>query len=80
MICHLVCSNAKFDPYGNVIYFHIASASPLSWGGGVTGPTNVRIVQGQALKTKMDKLEFLVPWLDLRVGISVNPFLSILAA
>ena len=49
-------------------------------GGGLTVPSNLRIVQWQARKNKKDKLEFLVPWWDLQVGISVNQFLSIFAA
>ncbi|CAN8270190.1 unnamed protein product [Cochlearia groenlandica] len=79
----------RIDPYGNVVYFHADSASPLAWGydhwfpfsrGGLTVPSNLRIVQWQARKSKKDKLEFLVPWWDLQVGISVNQFLSIFAA
>ena len=37
-------------------------------------------MQWQARKNKKDKLEFLVPWWELQVGISVNQFLSIFAA
>ncbi|XP_010503155.1 PREDICTED: uncharacterized protein LOC104780351 [Camelina sativa] len=79
----------RIDPYGNVLYFHADSASPLAWGfdhwfpcsrGGLTVPSNLRVVQWQARKNKKDKLEFLVPWWDLQVGISVNQFLSIFAA
>ncbi|KAH0880715.1 hypothetical protein HID58_068109 [Brassica napus] len=79
----------RIDPYGNVLYFHADSASPLAWGfdhwfplsrGGLTVPSNLRIVQWQARKNKKDKIEFLVPWWDLQVGISVNQFLSIFAA
>ncbi|KAF8086596.1 hypothetical protein N665_0620s0032 [Sinapis alba] len=78
----------RIDPYGNVLYFHADSASPLAWGfdhwfpilRGLTVPSNLRIVQWQARKNKKDKLEFLVPWWDLQVGISVNQFLSIFAA
>ncbi|CAH8337543.1 unnamed protein product [Eruca vesicaria subsp. sativa] len=79
----------RIDPYGNVLYFHADSASPLAWGfdhwfpcsrGGLTVPSNLRIVQWQARKNKKDKLEFLVPWWDLQVGISVNQFMCIFAA
>ncbi|KAF8090032.1 hypothetical protein N665_0490s0028 [Sinapis alba] len=79
----------RIDPYGNVLYFHADLASPLAWGfdhwfpcsrGGLTVPSNLRIVQWQARKNKKDKLEFLVPWWDLQVGISVNQFLSIFSA
>ncbi|KFK38901.1 hypothetical protein AALP_AA3G175600 [Arabis alpina] len=79
----------RIDPYGNVLYYHADSASPLAWGfdhwfpcsrGGLTVPSNLRIVQWQARKNKKDKLEFLVPWWELQVGISVNQFLSIFAA
>ncbi|CAN6925872.1 unnamed protein product [Brassica oleracea] len=79
----------RIDPYGNVLYFHADSASPLAWSfdhwfpisrGGLTVPSNLRIVQWQARKNKKDKLEFLVPWWELQVGISVNQFLSIFAA
>ncbi|XP_010545784.1 PREDICTED: trichohyalin [Tarenaya hassleriana] len=79
----------RVDPCGNVLYFHADSASPLAWDfdhwfpcsrGGLTVPSNLRILQWQACKNKRDKLEFLVPWWDLQVGISVNQFLSIFAA
>ncbi|KAL0719413.1 hypothetical protein Bca4012_068737 [Brassica carinata] len=79
----------RIDPYGNVLYFHADSASPLAWGfdhwfplsrGGLTVPSNLRIVQWQARKNKKDKLEFLVPWWDLQAGISVSQFLSVFSA
>ncbi|KAJ0238528.1 Trichohyalin [Hirschfeldia incana] len=79
----------RIDPYGNVLYFHADSASPLAWGfdhwfpcsrGGLTVPSNLRIVQWQARKNKKNKLEFLVPWWDLQVGISVSQFLSIFSS
>uniref|UniRef100_A0A0D9UXF5 Uncharacterized protein n=1 Tax=Leersia perrieri TaxID=77586 RepID=A0A0D9UXF5_9ORYZ len=88
--------NAGFDPalfrvdaYGNVLYLHADSASPLAWDidhwfpcsrGGRTVPSNLRIVQAQVCKKKQNKLEFLVPWWDLQLGISVNQFLSIFAS
>ncbi|XP_019436389.1 PREDICTED: trichohyalin-like isoform X2 [Lupinus angustifolius] len=88
--------NAGFDPavirvdtYGNVIYFHADSASPLAWDidhwfpcsrGGLTVMSNLRIIQRQAYRRKKNKLEFLVPWWDFQLGISVNQFLSIFAA
>ncbi|CAH2041873.1 unnamed protein product, partial [Thlaspi arvense] len=34
----------------------------------------------QVCKKKHDKLEFLIPWWDLQVGISINQFLSIFAS
>ncbi|XP_060205621.1 uncharacterized protein LOC132633314 [Lycium barbarum] len=87
--------NAGFDPevfrvdsYGNVLYYHADSASPLAWEidhwfpcsrGGLTVPSNLRIMQWQACKKKNNKLEFLIPWWDLQVGISINQFLSIFA-
>ncbi|XP_009611141.1 uncharacterized protein [Nicotiana tomentosiformis] len=87
--------NAGFDPevfrvdsYGNVLYYHADSASPLAWKidhwfpcsrGGLTVPSNLRIMQWQACKKKNNKLEFLIPWWDLQVGISINQFLSIFA-
>ncbi|KAJ8535975.1 hypothetical protein K7X08_034376 [Anisodus acutangulus] len=87
--------NAGFDPevfrvdsYGNVLYYHADSASPLAWEidhwfpcsrGGLTVPSNLRIMQWQACKKKNNKLEFLVPWWDLQVGISINQFLFIFA-
>ncbi|KAJ4870534.1 Uncharacterized protein Rs2_26320 [Raphanus sativus] len=79
----------RIDPYGNVVYFHADSASPLAWSfdhwfpcsrGGLTVASNLRIVQWQARKNKKDKLEFLVPWWDLQVGISVSQFLSIFSS
>ncbi|KAK2974344.1 hypothetical protein RJ640_021200 [Escallonia rubra] len=88
--------NAGFDPatfrvdtYGNVLYYHADSASPLAWDidhwfpcsrGGLTVPSNLRILQWQVCKKKHNKLEFLIPWWDLQVGISVNQFLSIFAS
>ncbi|KAJ8755946.1 hypothetical protein K2173_024491 [Erythroxylum novogranatense] len=88
--------NAGFDPavirvdsYGNVVYFHADKASPLAWDidhwfpcqrGGLTVPSNLRILQWQVYKRKHKKLEFLVPWWDRQLGISVNQFLSIFAA
>ncbi|KAL7619109.1 hypothetical protein Lser_V15G01317 [Lactuca serriola] len=88
--------NAGFDPesfrvdsYGNVLYFHADSASPLAWDidhwfpcsrGGLTVSSNLRLLQWQVCKKKHHKLEFLVPWWDLQVGISVNQFLSIFAS
>ncbi|RDX90600.1 hypothetical protein CR513_27512 [Mucuna pruriens] len=88
--------NAGFDPavirvdaYGNVLYYHADSASPLAWEvdhwfpcsrGGLTVLSNLRILQRQAFKRKKNKLEFLVPWWDFQLGISVNQFLSIFAS
>ncbi|PUZ58304.1 hypothetical protein GQ55_5G498400 [Panicum hallii var. hallii] len=88
--------NAGFDPalfrvdaYGNVLYLHADSASPLAWDidhwfpcarGGKTVPSNLRIVQWQVCRKKQNKLEFLMPWWDLQLGISVNQFLSIFAS
>ncbi|GLJ44218.1 hypothetical protein SUGI_0923400 [Cryptomeria japonica] len=82
---------AKFrvDPYGNVLYFHADPASPLAWEvdhwfprsrGGKTVPSNSRPVQWQVKQAKQNKLEFLVPWWDLQLGVSVNQFLSIFAS
>ncbi|XP_027925943.1 uncharacterized protein LOC114183210 [Vigna unguiculata] len=88
--------NAGFDPavirvdgYGNVIYYHADSASPLAWDvdhwfpcsrGGLTVLSNLRILQRQVCKRKKNKLEFLVPWWDFQLGISVNQFLSVFAS
>lgn len=55
----------------------------ISWlitGGGLTVSSNLRLLQWQVCKKKHHKLEFLVPWWDLQVGISVNQFLSIFAS
>ncbi|THF94102.1 uncharacterized protein LOC114321313 [Camellia sinensis] len=79
----------RVDPYGNVLYYHADSASPLAWEidhwfpcsrGGLTVPSNLRILQWQVYKKKHNKLEFLIPWWDLQVGISINQFLSIFAS
>ncbi|MCL7029372.1 hypothetical protein MKW94_028356 [Papaver nudicaule] len=79
----------RVDPYGNVLYYHADAGSPLAWEidhwfpcsrGGRTVPSNLRLVQRQVYKKKQNKLEFLVPWWDLQVGISVNQFLSIFAS
>ncbi|KAG4947900.1 hypothetical protein AAZX31_15G011400 [Glycine max] len=88
--------NAGFDPavirvdgYGNVLYYHADSASPLAWDvdhwfpcsrGGLTVLSNLRLLQRQACKRKKNKLEFLVPWWDFQLGISVNQFLSVFAS
>ncbi|KAL6134393.1 hypothetical protein ACLB2K_066625 [Fragaria x ananassa] len=79
----------RVDPYGNVLYYHADSASPLAWDidhwfpcsrGGLTVPSNLRILQWQACNRKHNKLEILIPWWDLQLGISVNQFLSIFAS
>lgn len=49
-------------------------------GGGKTVPSNLRIVQWQVCRKKQNKLEFLMPWWDLQLGVSVNQFLSIFAS
>ncbi|XP_020577981.1 uncharacterized protein LOC110023095 [Phalaenopsis equestris] len=88
--------NAGFDPalfrvdrFGNVVYRHADSSSPLAWDidhwfpisrGGRTVPSNLRILQWQVCKKKKNKLDFLIPWWDLQLGISVNQFLSIFAS
>ncbi|CAL0325968.1 unnamed protein product [Lupinus luteus] len=88
--------NAGFDPkvirvdaYGNVVHYNADSASPLAWDidhwfpcsrGGLTVVSNLRIVQRQVCKRKKNKLEFLIPWWDFQLGISVNQFLSIFAS
>ncbi|KAF1002817.1 uncharacterized protein LOC141700113 [Apium graveolens] len=88
--------NAGFDPatfrvdqYGNVLYYHADPASPLAWNidhwfpcsrGGLTVPSNLKILQWQVCNKKHNKLEFLIPWWDLQVGISVNQFLSVFAS
>ncbi|MED6120619.1 hypothetical protein PIB30_022448 [Stylosanthes scabra] len=85
--------NAGFDPavirvdaYGNVLYYHADSTSPLAWDidhwfpcsrGGLTVVSNLRIIQKQACKKKRNKLEFLIPWWEFQLGVSVNQFLSI---
>ncbi|XP_010033909.2 myosin heavy chain, muscle [Eucalyptus grandis] len=79
----------RVDPYGNVLYYHADSASPLAWDidhwfpcsrGGLTVPSNLRILQWQACKKKHNKLELLVPWWDFQLGVSVNQFLSVFAS
>ncbi|KAJ4833716.1 hypothetical protein Tsubulata_038624 [Turnera subulata] len=79
----------RVDPYGNVLYFHADKASPLAWEidhwfpcsrGGLTVASNLRILQWQVCKRKHHQLEFLVPWWDFQLGISVNQFLSIFAS
>ncbi|EYU31948.1 hypothetical protein MIMGU_mgv1a0032682mg, partial [Erythranthe guttata] len=79
----------RVDPYGNVLYYHADAASPLAWDidhwfpcsrGGLTVLSNLRILQWQVCKRKHNKLEFLIPWWDLQLGISINQFLSIFAS
>ncbi|KAK6912147.1 hypothetical protein RJ641_024240 [Dillenia turbinata] len=79
----------RVDPYGNVLYYHADSASPLAWEidqwfpcprGGLTVPSNLRILQWQVRKKKHNKLEYLVPWWEYQLGVSVNQFLSIFAS
>lgn len=88
--------NAGFDPaifridvYGNVLYWDADPGSPLAWDmdhwfprarGGKTVLSNLRLVQWQACQRKGKKLEFLVPWWDLQLGVSVNQFLSVFAS
>ncbi|RAL44062.1 hypothetical protein DM860_014983 [Cuscuta australis] len=79
----------RVDPYGNVLYYHADSASPLAWNidhwfpcsrGGLTVLSNLRILQWQVCKKKQNQLEFVIPWWDLQVGLSINQFLSIFAS
>ncbi|XP_075501028.1 uncharacterized protein LOC142539445 [Primulina tabacum] len=79
----------RVDPYGNVLYYHADPASPLAWEidhwfpcsrGGLTVPSNLRILQWQVCKGKDNKLEYLIPWWDFQLGISINQFLSIFAS
>ncbi|XP_047316944.1 eukaryotic translation initiation factor 5B-like [Impatiens glandulifera] len=81
----------RIDPYGNVLYYNADPDSPLAWEidhwfpcsrGGLTVGSNLRILQWQVCKKKKNsnKLEFLIPWWDLQVGISINQFLSIFAS
>ncbi|XVF86537.1 hypothetical protein PTKIN_Ptkin18bG0049000 [Pterospermum kingtungense] len=79
----------RVDPYGNVLYYHADSDSPLAWDidhwfpcsrGGLSVASNLRILQWQVCKKKHNKLEFQVPWWDFQLGISVNQFLSIFAS
>ncbi|KAK8962902.1 hypothetical protein KSP40_PGU014470 [Platanthera guangdongensis] len=88
--------NAGFDPelfrvdvFGNVLYLHTDSASPLAWGidhwfpcsrGGKTLRNNLRILQWQVCRKKKNKLDLLIPWWDLQLGISVNQFLTMFAS
>ncbi|MCO5604480.1 hypothetical protein L7F22_058646 [Adiantum nelumboides] len=88
--------NAGFDPakfrvdaYGNVLYWNADPGSPLAWEvdhwfphsrGGKTVIGNLRIVQWQVNQRKSTKLEFLVPWWDLQLGVSVNQFLSVFSS
>ncbi|GLJ55852.1 hypothetical protein SUGI_1199280 [Cryptomeria japonica] len=76
----------RIDPYGNVLYKNADPASPLAWEvdhwfphsrGGKTVISNLRLVQWQVNQRKQNKLEFLVPWWDLQLGVSVNQFLLI---
>ncbi|CAI9781603.1 unnamed protein product [Fraxinus pennsylvanica] len=79
----------RVDPYGNVLFYHADSASPLAWDidhwfpcsrGGLTVPSNLRILQWQVCKRKHNKLEYLIPWWDFQLGISINQFMSIFAS
>ncbi|KAI4324695.1 hypothetical protein MLD38_030159 [Melastoma candidum] len=79
----------RVDPYGNVVYYHADSASPLAWEidhwfpcsrGGLTVARNLRILQWQVRRRKHDRLEILIPWWDFQLGISVNQFLSVFAS
>ncbi|XP_073309826.1 uncharacterized protein [Primulina huaijiensis] len=79
----------RVDPFGNVLYYHADSASPLAWEidhwfpcsrGGLTVPSNLRILQWQVRKGKDNKLEYLIPWWDFQLGVSINQFLSIFAS
>ncbi|MCO5569873.1 hypothetical protein L7F22_023587 [Adiantum nelumboides] len=88
--------NAGFDPakfrvdaYGNVLYWNADPGSPLAWEvdhwfphsrGGKTVIGNLRIVQWQVNQRKSTKLEFLIPWWDLQLGVSVNQFLSVFSS
>ena len=49
-------------------------------GGGKSVPSNLRLVQWQVQQKKENKLEFLVPWWDLQIGVSVIVFLSVFSS
>ncbi|EPS61478.1 hypothetical protein M569_13319, partial [Genlisea aurea] len=79
----------RVDPFGNVVHYHADEGSPLAWEidhwfpcsrGGLTVPGNLRILQRQVCRRKKNKLEFLIPWWDFQMGISINQFLSIFAS
>ncbi|KAH7435673.1 hypothetical protein KP509_06G074700 [Ceratopteris richardii] len=79
----------RVDVYGNVLYWDADPGSPLAWEvdhwfpqarGGKTVPGNLRLVQWQVCQRKGKKLEFLVPWWDLQLGVSVNQFLSVFSS
>ncbi|KAL4195299.1 hypothetical protein AMTRI_Chr05g63950 [Amborella trichopoda] len=79
----------RVDPYGNVLFYHADPASPLAWEidhwfpisrGGKTVTSNLRLLQWQVCQKKNNKLEFLMPWWDLQLGISVDQFLSVFAS
>ncbi|KAI5066782.1 hypothetical protein GOP47_0017310 [Adiantum capillus-veneris] len=82
---------AKFrvDPFGNVLHRNGDPSSPLAWTvdhwfpqsrGGKTMVDNLQLVQWQVAQFKGQKLEFLIPWWELQLGISVNQFLFIFAS
>ncbi|KAE9453527.1 hypothetical protein C3L33_14608, partial [Rhododendron williamsianum] len=71
----------RVDPYGNVLYYHADSASPLAWDIDHWFPCSSNHLLLHILcKRKHNKLEFLIPWWDLQLGISINQFLSIFAS
>ena len=49
-------------------------------GGGKTVARNLRLIQWQVREQKGQRLEFLMPWWDFQLGVSVNQFLLIYAS
>jgi hypothetical protein len=68
-------------PFNQFLLFSVVPLLSFlgSGGNGVMG-RHGRLVQWQVAQLKHQKLEFLMPWWDLQVGISVNQFLLIYAS
>jgi hypothetical protein len=74
-----------FDSERSCAYIYRLMFDSYLWmfrssGGGKAVPTNLRIVQWQASQRRREKLEFLVPWWDLQLGVSVNQFLAVFSS
>lgn len=52
----------------------------LGAGGGLTTLDNLQIIQWQANATKKDSLEFVVPWWELQIGVSVAQLIRLVAS
>lgn len=63
-----------------ILWFLIKCLVWICAGEGETVLSNLWMMQWQVCQNKQNKLELLMPWWDLQLGVSVYQFLSIFAS